>query len=509
MSPDESNFEDPFAEGDAARERARRRAEREAKRKQRDNRASLAERVSGAIDDATSRGREKIEQTRERARSPEPPSDGVEPPSFRRAPAAPAPEAGSPAPAADPPRRAAEVPPRTAASASAPPADASQAEPEPASEPPASATRAQRLSAEEAMPRRESMFRPRPTAPAVPPAFDTSEGDAVAPEPLNVPDSRRPAGESEEWAAMPAAEGSGSGGTRRPRPSTTSSGWTLWRRRLLAIGAVVLLVAGAAFAVDRVRGGDDTPAPAPVKNVKTTDVTIPEGLTSGEIADVAKKAGLKGDYAKAMKQAQKKFDVQKLGGPKDATLEGFLFPATYEVEKGAPVSNLVDKQLYEGFEPNFAQVNMSKAKKAGFSEFDVVTIASMIEREVQVPEEAKKVAAVIYNRIDAGMPLGIDATVRYAIGNNYSKALEPSDLEIDSPYNTYKYPGLPVGPISNPGLNSLQAAADPDNDDYLYYVVKPNTCPAKHFFTDSYDEFLAASDEYDAAQAAAGGKPNC
>ena len=90
MSPDESNFEDPFAEGDAARERARRRAEREAKRKQRDNRASLAERVSGAIDDATSRGREKIEQTRERARSPEPPSDGVEPPSFRRAPAAPA-----------------------------------------------------------------------------------------------------------------------------------------------------------------------------------------------------------------------------------------------------------------------------------------------------------------------------------------------------------------------------------------------------------------------------------
>ncbi len=182
----------------------------------------------------------------------------------------------------------------------------------------------------------------------MPPAFDTSEGDAVAPEPLNVPDSRRPAGESEEWAAMPAAEGSGSGGTRRPRPSTTSSGWTLWRRRLLAIGAVVLLVAGAAFAVDRVRGGDDTPAPAPVKNVKTTDVTIPEGLTSGEIADVAKKAGLKGDYAKAMKQAQKKFDVQKLGGPEDATLEGFLFPATYEVEKGAPVSNLVDKQLYRG-----------------------------------------------------------------------------------------------------------------------------------------------------------------
>ncbi len=89
MSPDDRGFEDPFAEGDAARERARRRAEREAKRKHRDNRASLAERVSGVIDDATSRGREKIEQTRERARSPEPPAEGAEPPSFRRTPAAP------------------------------------------------------------------------------------------------------------------------------------------------------------------------------------------------------------------------------------------------------------------------------------------------------------------------------------------------------------------------------------------------------------------------------------
>ncbi len=284
----------------------------------------------------------------------------------------------------------------------------------------------------------------------------------------------------------------------------------MWRRRALALVAIVAIVAIGAFLFSKVSGGDD-PAPATDagKSVKTMNVTVPEGLTADQIAGVAEDAGLKGDYAEAAKEAAKRFDVQKLGGPKDATLEGFLFPATYELEKGANVSALVDKQLYEGFEPNFAQVNMSKAKKANLTEFDVVTIASMIEREVQVPEEAPKVAAVIYNRLREGMPLGIDATIRYAIGNDYSKALTESDLQVDSPYNTYVNPGLPVGPISNPGLNALQAAAEPSDDDYLYYVVKPDTCPAEHFFTADYDEFTAASAEYDAAQAEAGGKPNC
>ena len=481
MSPDDSNFEDPFAEDEAARERARRRAARESKRRERDTRASLASRVSGALDGAASRGREAIEQQRERARSQEPPSEGVEPPSFRRPAVTPKAEDSGPELTVPP----SEAPPE--AERSVAPADGER-----------------RLTAEEAMPRRESLFTPR--------APDTSEGDALAPEPVVVPASRRPAGESEEWGAPPPQEpavvrSGGDGGRRRP---AQTSGSTMWRRRALALAAIVAIVAAGAFVVSKVGGGGEpAPSEGATKPLKTIDVTIPEGLTADEIAGVAKKAGLEGDYWKAVKEAAKKFDVQKLGGPKDAGLEGFLFPATYEVEKGANVSDLVDKQLYEGFEPNFAQVDMSKAKKAGFSEFDVVTIASMIEREVQVPEEAPKVAAVIYNRVEQGQPLQIDATVRYAIGNDFSKSLEPADLEVDSPYNTYKYPGLPAGPISNPGLNSLQAAANPSDDDYLYYVVKPGTCPAEHFFTADYDEFVNASNEYDAAQAAAGGKPNC
>ncbi len=537
MSPRGPDFEDPFAGDDpAARERARRRAEREAKRRQRDNRASLGERVSGAIDGAAARGRERIERSRERARSPEPPAGGVDPPSFRR----PAPERAETGPvqaesgpprATSEPRRAGPGPlradprpqradPRPMRAAPAPERVGSRAEradprpqradparepadpgPPPAGAAPApggatAADEAGRISAEEAMPRREALFRPRP--------IDTSEGDALAPEPLAVPPSRGRAGESEEWAAAAAAPP----GRRPPRrPAAVEA--TLWRRRLLALVAIVVLLAAAVILLTRLGGGGETPAAGPAPSVKTTDVTIPEGLTATEIAKVAKQAGLKGDYAKAEKQAAKKFDVHKRGGPKDATLEGFLFPATYEVEKGASVADLIDKQLYEGFEPNFAEVDMAKAKKAGFSEYDVVTIASMIEREVQVPKEAPKVAAVIYNRIAQGIPLEIDATVRYAIGNDFSKALDPADLEVDSPYNTYRFQGLPAGPISNPGLNALKAAADPSGDDYLYYVVKPDTCPAEHFFTDDYDEFVAASQKYDAAQAAAGGKPNC
>jgi uncharacterized YceG family protein len=271
---------------------------------------------------------------------------------------------------------------------------------------------------------------------------------------------------------------------------------------------MIAIVAAGLFAVSRVTGGDPAPAPKAEKPVKTTDITIPEGLTIDDMAAIAKKAGLKGDYAKEAENAVKRYNPQRFGAPQDATLEGFLFPATYEVEQGAPVRDLVDKQL-EAFDQNFSQVDLSYAKRKNLTPYDVVTIASMIEREVQVPSERPKVSAVIYNRLAQNMPLEIDATVRYALGNDYEHSLTTSDLQVDSPYNTYRYPGLPKGPISNPGLDSLQAAANPSDDNYLYYVVKPGTC-GEHFFTDSYDEFSQASAEYDAAQAAAGGSPtNC
>jgi UPF0755 protein len=134
-----------------------------------------------------------------------------------------------------------------------------------------------------------------------------------------------------------------------------------------------------------------------------------------------------------------------------------------------------------------------------------VIIASMIEREVQVPEERPLVAAVIYNRLSQQMPLQIDATVRFATGN-FESPLTESELATDSLYNTYETSGLPPGPIGNPGEDSLRAAAKPAKESYLFYVVKPGTC-GEHFFTDNEAEFNQAVEEYRAAQRAAGGSP--
>ncbi|MCB0876187.1 MAG: endolytic transglycosylase MltG, partial [Solirubrobacterales bacterium] len=274
-------------------------------------------------------------------------------------------------------------------------------------------------------------------------------------------------------------------------------------RRLVALG-LVLLIALAVYLV--LSGGSDDAAPAPKgpATLKTQDVTIPEGYTRSQIADVAKDAGLSGDYEKATAKAPKYFDIAKTGAPKDASLEGFLFPATYELERGASVDDLVKDQL-GAFDDNISQVNLKDAEKKNLTMYDVVTIASMIEREVLVPKERPLVSAVIYNRLSQGIPLGIDATLRYDL-DNFDKPLTESDLQTDSPYNTRLVQGLPPTPIANPGLDSLKAAADPAKVDYLYYVVKPGTC-GKHFFTADYDEFLAASDKYNSAREAEGKAP--
>jgi len=457
---------DPFlADDPAAFERERRRQQREAKRRQRAGRKSLASRVGGAIDGAAGRGREAIEQGREQraARRTEPPA-GAEPPSFRR------------------PRLEVEIPP---------------AEPAPDSPPPE-----QRMSAEELMPHRRTRLSEAPAG--TPGEVSTPVPDATqAPDPdwftdtdtgppPEIPPSRRAVGTG-EYPPLPPPTA--------PPPGASRS---IWLRRLAAIGILLLLVL-AVYAVARMLGGSD-PAPAPKgpATLKTSDVTIPEGYTRSQIADVAKEAGLKGNYEKATAKAPKGFDIEKMGAPGDATLEGFLFPATYNLEKGASVDDLVKEQL-TAFNTNMDEVDLKAAKKKNLTEFDVVTIASMIEREVLVPKERRLVAAVIYNRLAQGIPLGIDATLRYDL-DNFDEPLKESELQSDSPYNTRIVTGLPPSPIANPGLDSLQAAADPANVDYLYYVVKPDTC-GKHYFTDDYDDFLAASDKYDAAREAQGGAP--
>jgi uncharacterized YceG family protein len=128
------------------------------------------------------------------------------------------------------------------------------------------------------------------------------------------------------------------------------------------------------------------------------------------------------------------------------------------------------------------------------SQYDVLTVASMIERETVAPEERRLVSAVIYNRLAKGMPLGIDATLRYGLGIQGTKALTSADLKNQTPYNTSIHKGLPPTPIGNPGLPSMQAAAQPARVDYLYYVRKPDR--VHHFFTASEKVFCEKAKEY-------------
>lgn len=237
---------------------------------------------------------------------------------------------------------------------------------------------------------------------------------------------------------------------------------------------------------------------------KTITVTIPEGLSRSEIADLVKEDGIPGDYMAASVEV-KGFNPNDYGAQGRAkNLEGFLFPATYELKPTADVNDLVAEQL-QAFKDNIAGVNMKYAKSKNLTTYDVLTIASMIEREVSAPKERKLVSAVIYNRLKMGEPLGIDATTRFAT-DNWTEPLTESDLASDSPYNTRNHQGLPPGPIGNPGLASIEAAANPAKTDVWLYVVKPGTC-GEHVFSSSLAEHNANVKKYEEAQAAAGGSP--
>ncbi len=152
-----------------------------------------------------------------------------------------------------------------------------------------------------------------------------------------------------------------------------------------------------------------------------------------------------------------------------------------------------------------AEVDLSYAKSKNLTPYDVLMIASMIEREIQVPEERRLAAAVIYNRLAAGDMLGIDATIRYEDGN-YDEPLTESRLAEDTPYNTRVNPGLPPTPIGNPGLASIEAAAKPAKSDAYYFVVKPGTC-GEHVFVETKREFAEAEASYQQALEAEGGSP--
>jgi UPF0755 protein len=231
------------------------------------------------------------------------------------------------------------------------------------------------------------------------------------------------------------------------------------------------------------------------------NVTIPEGEDRTQIANTVGDLGLSGDYLAATKSF-KGFDPNRYGAQDPKSLEGFLFPATYELDPGANVDRLVSEQL-QAFRQNIAGVNMSYAKSKNLTVYDVLTIASMIDKEVAIPSERPLVAAVIYNRLHRGMPLGIDATTRFEF-HNYTGEITQSQLQSPSPYNTRTHAGLPPTPIGNPGLAAIKAAARPAKVNYLYYVLNGDGS-GHHCFTASGQEF----DQFVAASNAGRPTPNC
>ena len=172
------------------------------------------------------------------------------------------------------------------------------------------------------------------------------------------------------------------------------------------------------------------------------------------------------------------------------------------------MARLVRLQL-QAFRQRFGAALARRARSLGVTPYGLLTIASMVEREAQVPGDRPLIAAVIYNRLRRGMPLGVDATIYYALAlhdgpSAYERQLTESDLLIESPYNTRRHAGLPPTPISNPGLASIDAAAHPARADYVYYVAAPDGC-GEHRFSASEARFQADVAAYRAALQRNGG----
>jgi UPF0755 protein len=222
------------------------------------------------------------------------------------------------------------------------------------------------------------------------------------------------------------------------------------------------------------------------------DVTIPEGFTARQIAArFAKRAGVSEEEMLALVTAGAPQFVGThpyLANAYGGSLEGYLFPATYRVKKGTKSTAIVEMMLKE-FDQQISRVDMSYAKSKNLTLPDVVIIGSILEREASVADERPLVASVIYNRMKIGMRLQLCATVLYQMPPGTNK-LTNEDTRKDGPYNTYVRLGLPVGPISNPGLASLRAAAAPKETKYLYYVLTGKD--GSQTFCATYDEFLKA-----------------
>lgn len=221
-------------------------------------------------------------------------------------------------------------------------------------------------------------------------------------------------------------------------------------------------------------------------------VTIPEGLIMDEIAErfMAQGFGTKEKFLETMNRTAAIHDWDSTTD----NLEGYLFPDTYFVTR-----DMSEQQIVEAMVANFKKAwtpeRLERAKELKLTTREVITLASLIEKETALASERSLVSAVFHNRLRRNLKLACDPTVIYAVKlvKEYDGVINQSDLELDSPYNTYLYPGLPPGPIANPGLESIDAALYPAEVDYLYFVSKND---GGHLFSTSYRDHTQAVAEY-------------
>lgn len=223
----------------------------------------------------------------------------------------------------------------------------------------------------------------------------------------------------------------------------------------------------------------------------TVTFTVPEGFSIQQIAARSEELGIctKEEFLKA---AENKYDYKFLNSiPEnsgaDYALQGFLYPETYEFFCDAKPEEVIDKMLGQ-FEKEIKGISLPDGK----TWYEIVTVASLLEREALLDREMPVIAGVIYNRINKGMRLQIDATVQYAVtGGKYNiNRVTYDDLKIDSPYNTYRVYGLPAGPISSVSISAVKAAINPEKHEYLYYHTDKQKNDGSHIFTKTYDEHL-------------------
>jgi UPF0755 protein len=257
---------------------------------------------------------------------------------------------------------------------------------------------------------------------------------------------------------------------------------------LLLLGVLAVGLLGLRWLDQSVFNGGTASAPPPPKPIATVKLVVPEGFAIRDIARRVPTIGISRTTYRAAVAAAHPPAGYRATGKERLGMEGFLFPATYELAKPVSARLLVSQQL-QAFDRRTSGVDFGYAKRHGLTRYDVLIIASMIEREAAAPADRPKIAAVIYNRLKKGDVLGIDATVQYAAGS-WAPVTQHA-LDSRSPYNTRKFKGLPPTPICNPGLASIQAAANPAKVPYLYYVAIPGDAQRRHFFTASFGAFTA------------------